>query len=267
MDKVLLVDDERAWSLNLKDELEEQDFVVEYEENPQNTLDKIQSFRPDVILLDLMFRHENKGKEQFEKIKKKHPKLPVIILTSTMVDTYDDNEYPGRALAYPKDSLQPEDETTYKAFADAIKGVIRRVDDVENYRDQFGFEMGMTDAMKEVCRVILKAAKTNSNVFITGETGTGKELTARAIHNLSERKEGPFIAVNCGAISPTLVESELFGICSGTATDVKGKAGFFEQAHKGTIFLDEIPEMPLDQQTKFLRVLQEHIVLFRQLNI
>lgn len=260
MHKVLLIDDERVWSLNLKDELEQHGFAVAYEESAENTLNRIRSFKPDVVLLDLIFSHENKGKEQFDLARKMHPDVPIIILTSTMVDSYDDNEYPGRALAYPKDSLQPDDESTYKDFADTIRDVIERVDDIEKYRGQFDFEMGTTDRMKEVCRVILRAAKTKSNVFITGETGTGKELAARAIHRLSDRRKGPFIAINCGAFPPTLIESELFGICARAATSVAERAGLFEQAHKGTIFLDEIPEMPPEQQAKLLRVLQDHTI-------
>lgn len=116
--------------------------------------------------------------------------------------------------------------------------------------------------MQNVYSKIQKVAKTTTTVLITGESGTGKEVAARAIHENSNRADGPFIAVNCGAIPESLIESEFFGYVKGafTGANPKGKTGFFEQADKGTIFLDEIGDMPLSLQVKLLRVLQEKIV-------
>ena len=107
--------------------------------------------------------------------------------------------------------------------------------------------------------IALKIANSHANVLITGETGTGKELFAQAIHNASERRQNPFIAVNCGAIVESLLESELFGYEKGAFTGAKkeGKPGLFELAHRGTLFLDEIGDMPLGLQVKLLRALQE----------
>ncbi|MCI6152618.1 sigma-54 interaction domain-containing protein [Fusobacterium perfoetens] len=109
---------------------------------------------------------------------------------------------------------------------------------------------------------IYKVAKTTSTVFITGESGTGKEVVARLIHSNSDRKDKPFIAVNCGAIPDSLIESEFFGYVKGafTGANPNGKIGFFEQANEGTIFLDEIGDMPLSLQVKLLRVLQEKVI-------
>jgi len=119
--------------------------------------------------------------------------------------------------------------------------------------------VGTADAMQAIYKIIDKVAKTEATVAITGESGTGKELVARAIHNASNRSEGPFIAVNCGALAETLLESELFGHERGSFTGaVRRKLGRFELADGGTLFLDEVGDIPSPLQVKLLRVLQEH---------
>ena len=116
--------------------------------------------------------------------------------------------------------------------------------------------VGQSAAMREVFRLVARVAGSEAPVMITGESGTGKEVAARTLHALSRRVRGPFVAVNCGAISPTLVESELFGHEKGSFTGAeRRRAGTFETAHGGTLFLDEVTEMPPDLQVKFLRVL------------
>ncbi len=118
--------------------------------------------------------------------------------------------------------------------------------------------VGASAAMQSLCAMIRKVAPHKATVLITGESGTGKELVARAIHQLSDRRRGPFVALNCGAIPETLLESELFGHAKGAFTDAyKTKIGRFEEAHGGTLFLDEVGELPLALQSKLLRVLQE----------
>ncbi len=129
-------------------------------------------------------------------------------------------------------------------------------DKLEAFR--FGDLIGSAPAMQEVFRKVAKVASTDISVLITGETGTGKELIAREIHNRSPRAKGPFITINCGAIPENLLESELFGHVRGAFTGaVANKPGKFHAADKGTIFLDEIGEMPLLLQVKLLRVLQD----------
>jgi transcriptional regulator with GAF, ATPase, and Fis domain len=128
-------------------------------------------------------------------------------------------------------------------------------------RIRFGEILGSSPAMQEVFRKVQRVAATDITVLVTGETGTGKELIAREIHNRSARAKGPFISVNCGAIPENLLESELFGHVRGAFTGaVANKAGRFQSANKGTLFLDEIGEMPHALQVKILRALQEHIV-------
>lgn len=122
--------------------------------------------------------------------------------------------------------------------------------------EEFVFE---SPQMRRVVETVLHIARVDSTVLITGESGVGKEIIAKLIHRASPRKDGPFIAVNCGAIPETLMESEFFGYEKGAFTGANrmGKAGLFELAQHGTLFLDEIAELPLNLQVKFLRVLQE----------
>ncbi len=123
--------------------------------------------------------------------------------------------------------------------------------------DQFGLLRGSSKAMYKLYRTIRKVAATDASVLLIGESGTGKELAAQTIHQQSERCDNPFIAMNCGAIPPELVESELFGHEKGSFSGAdKKRIGYFEQAAGGTLFLDEIGEMPMDTQVKFLRVLE-----------
>ncbi|MFQ6114413.1 MAG: sigma 54-interacting transcriptional regulator, partial [bacterium] len=117
--------------------------------------------------------------------------------------------------------------------------------------------IGQSDCMRKILQQIKNVAKSPTNVLIYGETGTGKELVAKTIHYLSPRKDSPFVVVNSTAIPENLVESELFGIEAGVATGVKKHIGYFEQADTGTLFIDEIGDMPLSSQAKILRVLQE----------
>jgi transcriptional regulator with GAF, ATPase, and Fis domain len=129
-------------------------------------------------------------------------------------------------------------------------------------RMRFGEILGASPVMQEVFRKVQKVAGTDISVLVTGETGTGKELIARELHNRSPRAKGPFVSINCGAIPETLLESELFGYVRGAFTGaVANKTGRFQAANKGTLFLDEIGEMPLALQVKILRALQDRVVL------
>src|SRR5690606_30240749 len=122
---------------------------------------------------------------------------------------------------------------------------------------RFGYLWGRTPPMLRVFEQIERVATTSVNVFITGESGTGKEVVAQTVHAMSKRHEGPFLAVNCGAISPQLMESEIFGHEKGSFTGAdRQHQGFFERAAGGTLFLDEITEMPVELQVKLLRVLE-----------
>lgn len=136
-----------------------------------------------------------------------------------------------------------------------LENIALREEVGKEYED--GRIIGQSEPIREVLQQARNVAKSPTNVLIYGDTGTGKELLAKAIHYLSPRKDRPFVAVNCTAIPENLVESELFGIEAGVATGVKKHSGYFEQADGGTLFIDEIGDMPLSSQAKILRALQE----------
>ena len=147
-----------------------------------------------------------------------------------------------------------------------LASVLRRAQlrERENWQPPAGDSLGMigqSEAMRQLRQHIRKVAPTDAPVLISGESGSGKELTAQAIHQLSRRAGGPFVAVNCGAIAPALIQSELFGHERGSFTGaVAGRAGLIEAAAGGTLFLDEIADLPLELQTNLLRFLQEHTI-------
>ncbi len=138
-----------------------------------------------------------------------------------------------------------------------MKRLRRVVDDATG----FGELLGQSPAMRQVYDLLERVADSDASVFLTGETGTGKELVARALHRRGRRSAGPFVAVNCAAMPETLLESELFGHARGAFTDARGaRTGLFLQANGGTLFLDEIGDLPASLQPKLLRALQERTV-------
>jgi len=160
--------------------------------------------------------------------------------------------------------------SVFAAQASLLLSQARRIDELNKEKDEleekieglrFGSIVGACDSMKEVFKRVRKVATADVSVLITGETGTGKELIAKEVHENSRRKKGPFVVINCGAIPESLLESELFGHVRGAFTGaVADKIGRFQAANGGTLFLDEIGEMPMPLQVKLLRALQEHIV-------
>ncbi|UMZ73451.1 sigma 54-interacting transcriptional regulator [Natranaerofaba carboxydovora] len=154
-------------------------------------------------------------------------------------------------LSYYKKELEKEHEKTIKFSSE--------VDRLRSIKNAKAKAIGKSKAFNKTMEIISRIANTNSTVLLTGESGTGKEVFAKMLHEISNRKDKPYIRVNCGAIPESLIESELFGYESGSFTGAlkKGKAGYFELAHEGTILLDEISEIPFHLQVKILRVLQE----------
>src|SRR5438045_9236445 len=144
------------------------------------------------------------------------------------------------------------------SLAASSPGSIRSMPKSEQFEPPLPEIVGSAPAMQDVYRMVRLAAPKSANVLLIGETGTGKEIIAKAVHKLSRRSDGPFIRVNCGALHENLLESELFGHIKGAFTGaVENKTGRFEAAHGGTIFLDEINSMSPKLQVKLLRVLQE----------
>ena len=256
--KILVADDEarirKVIVLLLKDE----GYEVKAVENGQQVLDVLLSFRPDVVLLDQQMPVMT-GVETLEKIKKLLPDQLVIFVTAfgsvaLAVDAVKKGAYDFIEKPFDNDNL--------------ILKVNRAIEhshlrnEVQTLKKQLKGNhfpiIGDAGGLKQVVGQVKKVSETNATVLIHGESGTGKELIALAVHNFSKRAEGPFIAVNCGAIPLSLMESELFGHEKGAFTDAKeSQAGTFERANGGTLFLDEIGELPMDAQVKLLRVLEE----------
>ncbi|UII21339.1 sigma-54-dependent transcriptional regulator [Fulvivirga ligni] len=223
------------------------------------------SENPNLITLDFSLPDMN-GDELFSKIKAKMPNLPVIVVSG--------QEQVGVALRLMKMGVSDyflKNDDTKELVWNAI-GKIKETQDLkeevkqlkEQLDQKYDFDKlikGNSPQVIKLFEVMNKAAKTNINVSITGETGTGKELVAQAIHYNSPRQNKAFVPVNMAAIPSNLLESELFGYEKGAFTGAVGsKVGKFEEANHGTIFLDEIGEMPLELQSKLLRVLQEREV-------
>lgn len=218
--------------------------------------------KPDLITIDYSLPDMN-GAELFKRVQQADPSVPVIVISAqediaTAIDLYK------RGIA---DYLVKDDHTK-----DMLWNAVNRIretqslkKEVETLREELGqkyeFEKiikGSSPAIKKIFSLMEKAGRTNINVSVTGETGTGKELVAKAIHYHSDRKKRPFVAINMAAIPAELLESELFGHEKGAFTGAQArKIGKFEEANGGTIFLDEIGELNLNLQSKLLRVLQE----------
>lgn len=218
--------------------------------------------RPDVVTLDYSLPDKN-GDEVLKKIKESNADTQVIIISgqddvATAVDLLKKGAY---------DYIVKDEETPERVWntVNKIRENVSLREEIDQLREQIGQKydfgnviIGNSEAIKRVFTMMDKAAKTNITISITGETGTGKELVAKAIHYNSSKKKQPYVAVNVAAIPRELIESELFGHEKGAFTGAMSRRlGRFEEANKGTIFLDEIGELDISLQAKLLRVLQE----------
>jgi DNA-binding NtrC family response regulator len=258
--RVLVVDDEETSLSGLQTLLATWGYETDGATDGKDALDRLVTFRPDLIITDLVMPNFD-GLELLAVVQRELPTAPVIILTGR--GSIESAVTAMRQGAYDY-LVKPVDIARLRILvekalekADALREVTllrRRLKDVWG----MGRLIGSSKTMQEVLQLIELAAPTSASVLITGETGTGKELVARTLHDLSPRSRGPFIAVNCSAIPETLLESEIFGHEKGAFTGaLERRIGCFELAHGGTLFLDEIAEMNSSTQAKFLRILQE----------
>jgi len=259
-EKVLIVDDEVSARTGLASLISSWNYKTESAENGEKAFALIPQFEPSVVVTDLVMP-EMDGMTLLKKIKEDYSNLAVIMLTAqASIDTAVEAIKEG---AY--DYLEkPVDHTRLRILLEKCLERKRTLNEVQLLKSQlkhfgaFGELVGTSRQMQEVYSLIEQVAPSTASVLITGESGTGKELVARTIHQLSKRKEGPFIAINCSAIPETLMESEIFGHEKGAFTGaLERRLGCFELANGGTIFLDEIAEMPFGTQSKLLRVIEE----------
>ena len=255
----MVIDDEPEICNILKEFLEGLGYQVLTAHSGPEGLNLISQNVVDVLILDLNMPGMH-GLEVLKKVKYTYPDISVIVLTGfPSIDTAVESMKLG-AYDY---LIKPIDFKRLEVVLDKVFEQIlmkRRLDILERkVRGDYIFEgmVGQSIGMLNVFHMIKQIAPYSTNVLITGETGTGKEMVAHAIHNLSPRRNKPFVVINCAGLVDTLLESELFGHVKGAFTGaVKDKPGLFEVANEGTIFLDEIGELPLGLQAKLLRVLE-----------
>ena len=254
MKPIWIVDDDQSIRFVLEKALAREDLAVRSFTNPRDVLTAMEDDEPQVLVSDIRMPGGS-GIELLSKVKERHPGLPVIIMTAYSDLDSAVSAFQGGAFEYlPKPFDVPK----------AVELIRRAVDESlrEEVRDERAAQvpemLGQAPAMQDVFRAIGRLSQSVVTVLITGESGSGKELVAHALHKHSPRATGPFVAINTAAIPKDLLESELFGHERGAFTGAQTtRRGRFEQADGGTLFLDEIGDMPFDLQTRLLRVLSD----------
>ncbi len=274
MKKIVVVDDEADICFLLKRFLSKNDFIVETAQTGKEGLALIESVSPDLVMTDFRLG-DITGTELLTAIKAKRPHLPVLVITGYSDIKIAVNVMKLGAYDYITKPLFPDEIliTVNKAIADAesasddhhdyVSGEVSTVEAVKpsrksSSRMKAGYVMGESDVSDNLFRQVDLVAPTNFSVIIYGESGSGKEAIAQEIHNRSKRRDMPFVAMDCGAISKELAGSELFGHEKGSFTGaLQTKIGHFELANGGTLFLDEVSNLSYEIQVALLRVVQE----------
>ena len=260
--KILIVDDELVMRESLTRWLERDGHNVESVASGEAALQRVKDRRFNILLVDIKMEGIS-GLEVLEQVKESDPDVDVVMITaygsiSTAIAAMKKGASDYMLKPFDPSELGFLIEKILEGQAQAMENLYLK----EQFKDRTRFEsmIGQSGPMQKIFDLIGDVAPTSSTVLITGETGTGKGLAAKAIHTNSPYCEGPFVVVNCGAIPEHLLESELFGYQKGAFTDAKTtKKGRLELAHGGTLFLDEIGEITMRMQIDLLRVLEDHI--------
>jgi two-component system, NtrC family, response regulator AtoC len=259
--QILTVDDDSVTCELLCEVFTREGFGAAFENSGEAALMAMRAQQPDLLLSDIRMKTRLDGLSLLEIVRREYPSVPVVLMTA-----FGSIETAVRAVK------EGAFDYISKPFnIDELVAIVRRAltnstgkqlaSELEEYEWSSGL-IGRTASMLEIYKMIARVSDSPAAVLVTGESGTGKELVARAIHNHGARAAAPFVAVNCGALTETLLESELFGHLKGSFTGAIGnKRGIFEQAGEGTVFLDEISETSPALQVKLLRVLQEREVV------
>ena len=260
MESILIVDDEKNYLVVLEALLNPEGYEIIGMEDPFKALRFIADSDLDLVITDMKMPGMD-GMELLEKTKQLKPDLPVIMMTAHGTIEMAVEAMKKQAYHYITKPFQNEELklTIRKALeTNRLIRENRRLSEALSDRFQYGNIIGKSKPMQAIYDLIAKVAQSKASVLISGPSGTGKELIAKAIHYESPRKNGPFVSINCGALTDTLLESELFGHEKGAFTGaISMKKGRFERADEGTLFLDEVGDMPQSLQVKLLRVLQE----------
>ena len=256
---ILVIDDEKNYLLVLQTLLEDEGYTVTAISDPETALAFLEESEVDAVVTDMKMPRVS-GRQVLERVKKNWPYIPVLIMTAfgsieSAVEVMKYGAFDYITKPFSNDELLLSIHNAVElSRAHRQYRLLQEV-----MEDRYGVHkiVGRSKAIRDVLLMVERAAPSRSTVLITGESGTGKELVARAIHYTSPRKDKPFISVNCMALNPGVLESELFGHEKGSFTGATSqKIGYFEMANGGTLFIDEVGEMPLSMQVKLLRVLQ-----------
>jgi two-component system response regulator HydG len=260
---VLVVDDESTTRELCRDIAATMGLRVRVADTTEEAVEILELAPVDLVVTDLKVPHLG-GLELLKHIRSTHPHIQVMVLTQ--YGTID-NAVEAMRLGAADYATKPFHVDDLRAKLERLVHTVELDEENRVLREQlrtrpgFGGMIGNSQKMQKVYRLIEKVSQHNYPVLILGESGTGKELVARSIHFAGPRKQAPFVPVDCSALAPTLIESELFGYVKGAFTGaVQNKQGLVEAANGGTLFLDEIGDLPVDLQAKLLRVLQEREV-------
>ncbi|MBX3251522.1 MAG: sigma-54-dependent Fis family transcriptional regulator [Myxococcales bacterium] len=260
MPRVLVVDDEENLRLVLQTLLKKHGYEVQAAATAEEALARLAHFEPDFVLADVRMPGMS-GIELVAELKRRGSEAVAIVMSAYGSVELALEAMKAGAYDYVAKPFKQDEVLLALRKAEEREQLRRenvRLREAVSAREGLGRMIGRSEAMQRVFRTIEKAAGYKTTVLVQGESGVGKELVARALHDLSDRAKAAFVAVNCGAIPGSLLESELFGHKRGAFTDAHAdKRGLFEVADGGTLFLDELGELPAELQVKLLRVLQE----------
>ncbi len=261
--RLLLVDDDPRLVRLVTFELEEEGLEVVAAATAREALERVERDEPEAIVLDLNLP-DLPGKELLERLRRERPDLPVVVLTAEGAISEVVECMRLGAVDFVQKPFDRSRLVTSIANArtrGALEARIRSLVHELRRGEGMGAILGESPALRRAVELLERASASDVTVLLEGESGTGKEVAARAIHAAGARRDGPFVAINCGALPEGLIESELFGHERGAFTGAtSARAGAFEQAGAGTLFLDEIGDLRIDLQVRLLRVLQERAI-------